>query len=99
MKNCFIVDEIEESNAEDGEDDGIKDRHDIELKDYHSMSMEDIVSEFHRLIKHEKVQAIKSHVDQIKKEFGDKFSHFLEEKKEELHHSGTTRATHLLSIF
>jgi len=83
-----IVDEIEESNAEDGEDDGVKDRHDIELKDYHSMSMEDIVSELNRLVKHEKVQAIKSHVDQIKKEFGDKFSHLLEEKKEEFLHDG-----------
>ena len=83
-----IVDEIEESNAEDGEDDGVKDRHDIELKDYHSMSMEDIVSEFNKLVKHEKVQAIKSHVDQIRKEFGDKFSHFLEEKKEEFLHEG-----------
>ncbi len=83
-----IVDEIEESNAEESEDDGVKDRHDIELKDYHSMSMDDIVSEFSRLVKHEKVQAIKAHVDGIKKEFSDKFNHFLEEKKEEFVNDG-----------
>jgi hypothetical protein len=83
-----IVDEIDESNAEESEDDGIKDRHDIELKDYHAMSMEDIVSEFNKLIKNEKVQAIKAHVDQIKKEFDDKFNHLLEEKKEEFTNDG-----------
>jgi len=82
-KDEDVVNEIEESNAEESEDDGIKERHRIELKDYQSMSMEDIISEFNRLVKHEKVQAIKSHVDQIKKEFGKKFNHLLEEKKEE----------------
>jgi len=82
------VDEIEASNAEESEDDGVKDRHDIELKDYHSMAMEDIVSEFNRLVKHEKVQAIKAHVDGIKKEFDAKFNHLLEEKKEEFVNEG-----------
>ncbi len=83
-----IVDEIEESNAEESEDEGVKDRHDIELKDYHAMSMEDIVSEFNRLVKYEKVQALKAHADSIKKEFSAKFNHFLEEKKEEFVNDG-----------
>jgi len=83
-----IVDEIEESNAEDGEDEGVKERHKIEVKDYHAMSMQELNSEFNHLVKHEKIQAIKDHVDQIKKEFTDKFNHLLEEKKEEFVQEG-----------
>ncbi len=77
------VNEIEASNAEDAEDEGNQERHIIEVKDYHSMSMEDLVDELSDLVKKEKVQAIKSHVDSIKKEFNEKFNHFLEEKKDE----------------
>ncbi len=77
------VNEIEASNAEDAEDEGNQERHIIEVKDYHSMTMEDLVDELSDLVKKEKVQAIRSHVDSIKKEFNEKFNHFLEEKKDE----------------
>ena len=82
------VNEIEESNAEDAEDEGNKDRHKIEVKDYHAMTMEDLVDEFTNLVDKEKVQAIRSHIDTIKKEFNEKFGHFLDEKKEEFTSSG-----------
>lgn len=77
------VDEIEESNAEDAEDEGHQRRHHIPMLDYHSMSMENLVGELQRLIRTEKIQAIKRHVDAIKHEFDLKFQDFLEHKKEE----------------
>ena len=77
------VEEIEETNAEDTEDQGHQHRHHIPMLDYHSMSMENLVGELQRLIRNEKIQAIKRHVDAIKHEFDKKFREFLEHKKEE----------------
>ncbi|MDO6492188.1 MAG: DUF349 domain-containing protein [Cellulophaga sp.] len=78
-----ILDEIEETNAEDAEDNDNQQRHEIPLLDYHAMSMENLVGELQRLVKNEKVQAIKKHIDGIKYEFDLKFQEFLEHKKEE----------------
>ena len=75
--------EIDASNAEDAEDEGNSDRHVIEQKDYHAMSLEDLADELEKLLKNEKIQAIKSHFDGIRSEFNTKFSALLEEKKEE----------------
>jgi hypothetical protein len=78
-----VLNEIDESNAEDAEDDGHKDRHTIELKDYDSMSLDALTNELEKLVKNEKVQAIKNHVEQINSEFKTKFQALLDEKKEE----------------
>lgn len=78
-----VLNEIDESNAEDAEDEDNHKRHTIPLLDYHAMSMENLVGELQRLVKNEKVQAIKKHVDGIKQEFDLKFQEFLDEKKEE----------------
>jgi hypothetical protein len=59
------LEEIDESNAEDAEDSDNVERHRIPMPDYHSMSMENLVGELQRLIRNEKVQAIKKHVDGI----------------------------------
>jgi hypothetical protein len=83
QKKDTHVDEIEESNAEDAEDESNIERHTLEDKDYHAMSMENLVDEFETLLKNKKVQTIKSHIDEIKTEFNSKFSEVLEEKKEE----------------
>jgi len=77
------IEEIEESVAEDAEDSDNHQRHHIRVLDYHSMSMENLVGELQRLVRNEKVQAIKKHVDGIKFEFDQKFQEFLEHKKEE----------------
>lgn len=77
------VEEIEESVAEDAEDSDNHHRHHIKVLDYHAMSMENLVGELQRLVRNEKVQAIKKHVDGIKYEFDQKFQEFLEHKKEE----------------
>lgn len=78
-----VLEEIDDSNAEDAEDADTVKRHEIPMPDYHEMSMENLVGELQRLVKQEKVQAIRKHVDSIKDEFNQKFDEFLEEKKEE----------------
>ncbi|MEK6154900.1 DUF349 domain-containing protein [Flavobacteriaceae bacterium 3-367] len=78
-----VIEEIEETNAEDAEDTDNHHRHHIPMLDYHSMSMENLVGELQKLIRTEKVQAIKKHVDGIKYEFDLKFQEFIEHKKEE----------------
>ncbi|MGB5227739.1 MAG: DUF349 domain-containing protein [Eudoraea sp.] len=78
-----VHEEINESNAEDAEDKDNHQRHHIPILDYHAMSMENLVGELQRLVRNEKVQAIKKHVDGIKHEFDLKFLDFLEHKKED----------------
>ena len=78
-----VINEIDESNAEDAEGEGNSDRHKIEVKDYHAMSLEQLVDELEMLIKNEKAQAIKSHIEDIRSEFKAKFNALLDEKKEE----------------
>ena len=81
--NDDVLNEIDESNAEDAEDDGNKERHTIELKEYDSMSLDALTIELEKLVKKEKVQAIKNHVNLINNEFKTKFQALLDEKKEE----------------
>lgn len=75
--------EIDNTNAEDAEDSDNERRHHIPFLDYHSLSMENLVGELQRLLRTEKVQAIRKHVDQLKREFDLQFQDFLEHKKEE----------------
>ncbi|RKE92349.1 DUF349 domain-containing protein [Ichthyenterobacterium magnum] len=82
------VEEIEESNAEDAEDESNSERHSLETKDYHAMTMDQLADEFESLVKHQKIQTIKSHVDEIKSEFNSKFGELLEQKKEEFINEG-----------
>lgn len=76
------VEEIDSENAEDAEDESNKERHNVESKDYESMGMEQLVLEFESLLKSNKVQNIKSQVNDIKSEFNSKFDELLEEKKD-----------------
>lgn len=75
--------EMDDAVAEDSEDETTHERHGIEKKDYHAMSKEALVAELEKLLKKEKVQAIKEHVEEIKIEFNAKFDEEVEEKKEE----------------
>jgi hypothetical protein len=74
---------IDDSNAEESEDETLKDRHNIPLLDYDTMSMDTLVDELEKLSTVEKVMSIKEHVEEIKKEFLSKYNHFIEEKKDE----------------
>ncbi len=75
--------EMEESVAEESEDETAGERHGIEKKDYHAMSKEALADELEKLLKNEKVQAIKEHVEEIRAEFNAKLDEEIEEKKEE----------------
>ncbi|WP_437372083.1 DUF349 domain-containing protein [Maribacter litoralis] len=86
--NTDVMNEIDDSNAEDAEDTDTEKRHEIPMPDYHEMNMENLVGELQRLVKNEKVQAIRKHVDNIKDEFNQKFDEFIEEKKEEFISNG-----------
>lgn len=75
--------EIDDSNAEDAEDHENLARHSIPEMDYETMNLENLVGALQRLVKNEKIQAIKKHVDEIKSSFDQKFQDILEHKKEE----------------
>lgn len=79
---------LDDENAEDAEDADNESRHAIPLLDYEEMSMEKLVGELQKLVRNEKVQSIKKHVDGIKSEFDQKFDDFLEGKKETFIESG-----------
>ena len=79
---------LDDENAEDAEDADNERRHAIPLLDYEAMSMENLVGELQKLVRNEKVQSIKKHVDGIKSEFDQKFDDFLEGKKEKFIESG-----------
>jgi hypothetical protein len=76
---------IEDSNAEESEDETLKDRHDIPMQDYDSLSMEELVENLKSITAVEKVMSVKDHVDEIKKSFLAKYNDFIEEKKEAFH--------------
>lgn len=78
-----VLEEIDNSNAEESEDDSIKEKHEILVLDYDAMSMEALTEELEKLVENEKVMAIKDHVEGIRKAFSDKYHHFIDEKKEE----------------
>ncbi|GAA4325455.1 DUF349 domain-containing protein [Christiangramia aestuarii] len=75
--------DMDSAVAEDSEDESANERHDIEKKDYHAMSQEALADELEKLLKKEKIQAIKEHVAEIRAEFNAKFDEEMEEKKEE----------------
>ncbi|MGO2102657.1 MAG: DUF349 domain-containing protein [Psychroflexus halocasei] len=80
--------EIEDANAEESEDADNASRHQILMKDYEAMSIDELVLELNSLLKNEKVQNIRDHVNQIKIEFDKKFNEIVEEKKEEFIEEG-----------
>jgi len=75
--------EIDESIAEDAEDSHNERRHQIPMLDYHALTMENLVGELQRLLRTERIQAIRKHAESIKREFDLKFQDFIEHKREE----------------
>jgi len=81
--NQSVLEEIDNSNAEENEDDSVKEKHEIEMLDYDTLSMEELTNELEKLVSNEKVMAIKDHAEGIRKVFSDKYQHFIDEKREE----------------
>src|SRR5574343_213501 len=78
-----VLEEIDNSNAEENEDDSIKEKHEIPMLDYDALSMEELTDELEKLVENEKVMAIKDHAEGTRKAFSDKYHHFIDEKREE----------------
>ncbi|WP_152287236.1 DUF349 domain-containing protein [Flavicella marina] len=74
-----VVSSIEDKVAAEAEKEEEKEI--VPTVDYQSLSMEDIVSELKKLIKNEKIQAIKTSVESLKKNFESQFSKLLASKK------------------
>ena len=81
--NQSVLEEIDNSNAEENEDDSVKEKHEILMLDYDALSMEELTDELEKLVTNEKVMAIKDHSEGIRKAFSDKYQHFIDEKREE----------------
>src|SRR5690554_197128 len=81
--NKKVLDEIENSKAEESEDETLTERHDIPMLDYESMSMEALAEELEKLLATGKVASIKEHVEEIRKEFYNKYHSFIDDKREE----------------
>ncbi|WP_264432103.1 DUF349 domain-containing protein [Flavobacterium agricola] len=77
-----VLSEIDNSNAEDNEDDGAKNIV-IEIKDYESFTFDALVEELDHLLTEYPIVSIKNNVEEIKKVFTLKFNHLIEEKKDE----------------
>ena len=83
------LEEIDNSNAEENEDDSIQDKHIIPMLDYDSLSMEELTAELDQLVHNHKVMAIKDHVEEIRKSFMNQYHHLIDEKREEFNESNT----------
>ena len=73
--NQSAIEAIENTNAEESEDDAISEGHDIPMLNYEAMSMEELVAELDKLVANQKVMSIRNHVEEIRKDFMDKYHH------------------------
>lgn len=88
-KKKSAQDAIDDSNAEESEDETIKERHNIPMQDYGTFSLDQLVDALKEIVKIDKVMSIKEHVDEIKKAFTIEFHHLIEEKREEFNADNT----------
>ena len=89
VENQSALDAIDDSNAEENEDDSVQEKHEIPMLDYETLSMEELVDELQKLVQQHKVMAIKDHVEEIKKAFLNHFHHFMDEKRDEFNENNT----------
>ncbi|RZJ36292.1 MAG: DUF349 domain-containing protein [Flavobacterium sp.] len=81
-----IID-IENSNAEESEDETLKERHEIPLKDYDEMTMDALAVELEQLVQNEKISSVREHIEEIRRAFQSKYQHFIEDKKQDFHNA------------
>ncbi len=77
------VSAIEQTNAEESEDESLKQRHDMPMRNYDELSMDELVSELEKITQTDSVMAVKDHVEEIKRSFLTKYHHLVEEKRAE----------------
>ncbi|MBQ0116867.1 MAG: DUF349 domain-containing protein [Flavobacterium sp.] len=78
-----VLDAINNTNAEENEDEAIKIGQEIPMLNYEALSLESLVEELKHLTDTQKVMSIRNHVDEIKKVFLQKYHYFIDEKRDE----------------
>ena len=73
--------EIQQENARSAEDTEEKRKHEIPMLNYDNLDLEALQHELKKLIDHEKITAIKSHVEAIKKAFDNHYAQLVEDKR------------------
>lgn len=73
--------EIQQENARSAEDTEEKRKHEIPMLNYDNLDLEALQHELKKLIDHEKVTAIRPHVEAIKKAFDNRYAQIVEEKR------------------
>lgn len=76
-----IVEAINSTNAEDGEDTSITESVSIPLLNYEELSLEDLNKELEQLLHNHKIMAIREHAEAIKKAFYHQYNELIEEKR------------------
>lgn len=76
-----FLSEIQQENARSAEDTEEKKRHEIPMLNYDNLDLEALQHELKKLIDHEKITAIKSHVEAIKKAFDNHYAQLVEDKR------------------
>ena len=79
----IALDSINNSNAEESEDETLKEVISLPIEDYHTFSLDALIDELKKLVNTDKVMAVKDHIEEIKKSFLLQYNHLIEEKREE----------------
>lgn len=82
IENLTAIDSINESNAEENEDETIGEAKDIPFLDYDSLSMDELVIELDNLLSNHKIMAVREHIELLKKAFLNKYNILIEDKKQ-----------------
>ena len=83
ITSADFLSEIQQENARSAEDTEEKKKHEIPMLNYDNLDLEALQHELKKLIDHEKVTAIRTHVDAIKKAFDNRYAQLVEEKRAE----------------
>lgn len=75
------MDNMATSNAEDNEENANQEEKTVPHLDYEVLSFEELTDELQKLIKNHSINAIRNHVNEIKKAFFAKYNDFINEKK------------------
>ena len=71
----------EHTDSHEGDDEATE-----EVPSYEAHSMEELTAELEKFAEADKVMSVKNHVEEIRREFYNKYNHFIEEKKDEYSH-------------
>ena len=76
-----IVDQINSTNAEDSEASEINENVEIPVLNYDELSMDELNLELENLVNHQKITAVRDHVETIKRSFLHKYHELIDEKR------------------